>query len=563
VLPVIVGVLLVAQVAAVATASTTGVRLDQPVDLAAAAGSTTSIPARGEPLVSTDVGPLHVELGVDAAPDERDPQALGCGPNDKPETGVQGDVPLADQLSGRASEGYNCGVDVVGYNPLGNRGGNANLAWAGDCAFVSGEGIAVVNVSDPTAPRFVTTLTTPGSLNTLETLTAGTYGGRSILAAGRYGLFIDFTLTGSAPVDLYDVTDCDHPQHLTTVQFPTGVHNLTLSSDLTRLWSTLPLQAMDISDPTAPRYLGSLEDQLRASGPFHLEYAHEATISADSSRLYIGGQVPGDEGSLILDVSQWPAQPARVVANFGGPGHSLSQATIEGRPYLVRSDESVVPPTGTPCLPSELTPFAGTSHAFLTDLTDETAPVDKGHLTLAIGDPGNCVASLLSGVNPSAHYQNVDDPNDTSFVMVSMWNSGLRIFDVRDPDAPHEVAYFNPGQFPLVPLSGAGGSIDKLFGVMSRTSLDITWGHVRYDARTGTIWMASRNGGFWVLQLQPQVRDRLDLPEVASRAPLPGSPRPAASLDLRPAGALDPITSLTRTAVPAGIYCTLGPVSAL
>jgi hypothetical protein len=552
-----VGVLLVAQIVSVATAATTGHRLDQPL-VAPNAVAVAAASEPGTPLVSTQLGDLKVEVGIDLPGTDTVPDhGASCGAGDRPETGLQGDVPLTDQLSGRASEGYNCGLDVVGYSSLGDRGGNSNLAWAGDCAFVAGDGIAVLNVKDPSNPRHVTTLRTPGSLNTLETLDAGTYGDRAILAAGRYSLFLDFSLSLLAPVDLYDVSDCDNPKLLSTTQVPIGVHNLTLSKDLTQLWSTLPTQALDISDPTAPRYLGNLDDQLRFKGIDRLEVAHEVTISDDNTRLYLGGQLPVDETTTIVDITDWPARPARVVSTFAGPGHSLSQATIGGKPYLVRSDESIIPPTGTPCVPTELTPFGGTAQASLADISDETAPVAKGSLSLDINEPAGCVSSLLSGVNGSSHYQNVDDPDDTTFAMVSMWNSGLRLFDLRNPDAPSEVAYFNPGQFPLVPLSFAGGNIDKSFGVTSRTSLDIMWGHVRYDQRTGLIWAASRNGGFWVLQLQPQVRDRLGLPEIAPRAPLAGSPRPAASIDVRPPGLLSPAS------VPAGLYCTLGPLSQL
>ena len=45
-----------------------------------------------------------------------------CGAHDLPETGLQGDVPRADQDSGRAALGYNCGLAVVGHNDLDGRG---------------------------------------------------------------------------------------------------------------------------------------------------------------------------------------------------------------------------------------------------------------------------------------------------------------------------------------------------------------------------------------------------------------------------------------------------------
>src|SRR5439155_25008147 len=78
-----------------------------------------------------------------------------CGNADLPEQGIQGDVPRVDQLNGRALQGYNCGVALVGHNSLGGRGGNANMAWSGNCAYVAGAGtgVAVVDVSDPAHPK--------------------------------------------------------------------------------------------------------------------------------------------------------------------------------------------------------------------------------------------------------------------------------------------------------------------------------------------------------------------------------------------------------------------------
>ena len=476
--------------------------------------------------------------------------AVGCSPLDRPETGLQGDVPLADQLSGRAAEGYSCGLSVIGHHALGARGANANMAWAGHCAYIAGEGIAVVDVSDPTAPRQVTTLTTPGSLDTLETLHAVDAGDRSILVAGRYGLFFDFQLGDSAPVDIYDVSDCDAPRLLTTIDVPQSVHNLTLSADARTMWSTLPLQAYDLTDPTAPRYLGSLEAELRAQGAFALEYAHEAWPSADGTRLYLGGQVPGDEGSMIVDIEGWPTRPARVVSRFSGPGHSIREATIGGRTHLLRSEESVLNPTANGCVPEVLTPAGGAAQAFLTDIDDETAPVDRGTLGLAINDPVNCPTQLASGVNASSHYHDVDDPTDTTFAMVSMWNAGLRIFDVRDPDAPVEVAYFNPGAFDVPLLDTSGAPVDLFLNGTGQRDLDQAWAHVRYVPETGHIWLATRSGGFWVLELAPQVRAALDLPALPARFPDGTPPRPDSSRFAPGAPLL--------TTSQAAFYCTLG-----
>jgi hypothetical protein len=485
--------------------------------------------------------------GAVAAPPAGDAARPACGSQDRPETGIQGDVPLADQLSGRAREGYNCGLAVVGYDSLGGRGANANLAWSGTCAYVAGDGVAVVDVSDPADPEQVATLTTPGAIDAFETVHAVDAGDRSLLVAGRYGLFFDFQLASSAPVDVYDVSDCTHPKLLSTIEFPQSVHNVTLSRDARTLWGTLPLQAFDVTDPTQPRYLGNLEEQLRAQGVQELEYAHEAWPSDDDTRLYIGGQMPGDEASMVVDIEGWPERPPRVVSRFAGPGHSIRTATIDGRPFLLRSDESVVNPTANSCVP-DVTPVGGAAQPFLTDLSDERAPVDRGRFTLAINDPAHCADALASGVNASSHYHDVDNRDDTTFAMVSMWNAGLRIFDVRDPGKPTEAAYFNPGIFGVPLLDGSGAPLDPALNLQGQRGFDQAWGHVRYVPATGHIWVTTRTGGFWVLELEPQVRDLLGLPAVPTRSPNGAPPRTASSQSTSPAPERSSPT----------FYCTLG-----
>ena len=120
---------------------------------------------------------------------------------------------------------------------------------------------------------------------------------------------------------------------------------------------------------------------------------------------------------------------------------------IDGKPYLLASDESILNPTAKGCLPDLLTPFGGAARPSIIDISHEKLPRVRSTLRVAINDPIHCVDQVLSGVNASTHYHDVDNPNDTTFAMVSAWNAGLRIFDVRDPAHPREVAYFNPGRF--------------------------------------------------------------------------------------------------------------------
>ena len=77
-----------------------------------------------------------------------------CGVDDLPEEGIQGDVPKADQDSRRAEKGYNCGLELLGHTSLGldsRPESNANMAWAGHCAYIAG--FAGVNVAPQSKPN--------------------------------------------------------------------------------------------------------------------------------------------------------------------------------------------------------------------------------------------------------------------------------------------------------------------------------------------------------------------------------------------------------------------------
>ena len=61
-------------------------------------------------------------------------KTTACSPGDRPEPGVQGQVPLVDELTNASQQGYSCNLRVVGSNDLGGRGGDWQLAWYGECA---------------------------------------------------------------------------------------------------------------------------------------------------------------------------------------------------------------------------------------------------------------------------------------------------------------------------------------------------------------------------------------------------------------------------------------------
>src|SRR3712207_4896708 len=86
--------------------------------------------------------------------------------------------------------------------------------------------------------------------------------------------------------------------------------------------------------------------------------------------------------------------------------------------------------------------------ARLIDISDETKPRQVSEMRLEVhqpenrpqleGDPG--ATSFVQGY--AGHYCNVPRRKDPEIVACSFILSGLRVFDIRDPEKPKEIAYF-------------------------------------------------------------------------------------------------------------------------
>lgn len=510
-----------------------------------------------------------------------------CSQGDLPEEGIQGDVPRADQASGRAKGGYNCGLSLVGHTvitratPQGGttQTGNANMAWAGDCAYVSGPGqllgevpaeesqpgwgVAIIDASIPERPTQVGFLRTPGAFASSETIHAVEFGDRSVLVVGEYG---NVGKT-AVPMDIYDVSTCDKPELLATFEWPENIHNLTISGNGRYVFGTQPLQVLDLDplfDGRPARFIGNLESAIpfplvsvgpgadlddalpeevreARTGGTASSLAHEAWPNHDGTKLYIGGVTAQFEALTIVDLTAWLASGGapEVISQTSGRGHSVRTATVDGRDFLIHSEEAVFG-LGKSCFPETLNPFAGPAQPYMTEITDEGHPVTLGQFGLEINQPENCLAQLDSGIDASTHYHTVDSETDTHFVMASMWSAGLRIFDIMDPDHPTEVAYFNPADVSADP---------------SNVLIDQAWGHSRYRPETGQIWFATAAGGFWIVELAPQVRGHF-WPPAAGGGPALAAEHVSGLPGTRGASRVDP--ALGTDVAP--YYCTLGSV---
>lgn len=383
------------------------------------------------------------------------PKAV-CGPGSRPETGLQGRVSRAEHDSGRAAEGYTCNTERVGSftvpNPIGTVGGfkvERYIDGAGnDCAYYDTTllyptnvfdieaGVNVLDMSDPTNPVRTTRLVSPAMLSPHESVVVSPAG---VLAAvtGNPGFYPGI-------VDVYDLEpDCRAPRLRYSAPLGFLGHESGITADGKTFYSASPgtptLTAVDISDPLLPRPLWT--------GPY---YSHGLTLSDDGNRAYVAAG--NDIGLLILDTSQVQARVTNPqvpeIARLNWPEMSIPQnaipITIKGKPYLVEIDEFSVDAGGGVAAHGDR---VGAGR--IIDISDETAPKVISQLRLEVHQPENRAAiaddpgAQLPVQGYAGHYCNVPTRKDPTIVACSMIISGLRIFDIRDPFNPREVAYYN------------------------------------------------------------------------------------------------------------------------
>jgi hypothetical protein len=445
------------------------------------------------PTNAEEPDPLPVRQALEP-PLQATPQAQ-CGPGSHPETGVQGRVSRAEHESGRAAEGYTCNAEVVGrygkQTPLGTVGGfkvERYVDEAGhDCAYYdttllyptnlldAESGVNVLDMGDPANPKLTERLVTPAMLTPHESLVLSKKRGILAAVAGNPAF---------APgiVDVYDISeDCRHPELRSSS--PVGVfgHESGMAPDGKTFYSASPstqtIVAVDISNPAlpVPLWFGDYD-------------SHGLSISDDGDRAYVAGV---NSGLIILDISEVQARvpnpEVREIARLTWESMSIPQnaipITIKGHPYLVEIDEY----GGTQALGGEV--GAGR----IIDIADETKPRVISNLRLGVHQPehlaeaANDPGAQLPVQGYGGHYCNVPDRTDPKIVACSMIISGLRVFDIRNPRKPKEIAYFN------APIPDRGTPIfEPSNWAMSSPS---------FVPRRKEIWYSDGYSGFYAVRL--------------------------------------------------------------
>jgi hypothetical protein len=224
------------------------------------------------------------------------------------EPALQGQVPLADQQSGRSQKPYMWNMRLVGQQDIQNRGENGNLGWIGDCAYVAAYyggtdplmGMAVVDASNPTNPELVKLM--PGTPGTRESQVEAHEGRKIVIVMPfRHPKTPYGDPPGPSQLQIYDASaDCKNPVRVGTYDFGTRTtHEHRISADGLTVWATRSgsgvadpgepdpgptLEAIDITDLANPKKIAQWdlkeEPGMPPSGMHDLDVNDEGTRAA-------------------------------------------------------------------------------------------------------------------------------------------------------------------------------------------------------------------------------------------------------------------------------------------
>jgi hypothetical protein len=114
-----------------------------------------------------------------------------------------------------------------------------------------------------------------------------------------------------------------------------------------------------------------------------------------------------------------------------------------------------------------------------------------------VNERDHCFTTAGEDAVYSIHYVGVDDEQNTTKVFYTYYTGGVRVFDVRDPVHPKEIAYFHPK--PLAKVAHAPLPINA--GDNQKPAWDSATSTIRYFPETRRLWFVSIAGGFQVLEL--------------------------------------------------------------
>jgi hypothetical protein len=367
---------------------------------------------------------------------------------------------------------------------VGHHTGNAMNPLTG---VVEPNGTSIVDVTDPAKPRYLAHI--PGSTEAGEEA-GGAQMVRvcsgSVLPHGVRGKWYLLRPNGAASHEIYDVTDPAHPSRLTVIvdgltgthkswwECDTGIAYLVANAQPEGWKGGNHIKIYDLGDPAKPVYIrdfGLLGQQPGAT-------SHEGLVPAigihgpisagvQKNRVYAAYGTGANGVVQILDrqklltafknplnptteemlapqvgyITMSPDQGAHTALPvFGVPIPGFEHHTaLKTRDLLIVPSESG---RGDHCAPGPNGDRPAPHLAFLLDISTEAAPWPVATFRVPENPGDFCGKGGRFGAHAVA--ESFYPPYYGKLAIFSWFNAGTRVFDIRDPFAVQEVAYFIP-----------------------------------------------------------------------------------------------------------------------
>ena len=392
---------------------------------------------------------------------------------------------------------YAQGIEVLGYHDLEGRPAfklamqEVNGRWYLYLAHLWHRGWSVLDVTDPTTPQLVTYIPGPENTWTIQIQVAE---GKMITALERIA-------PGWGGVDgqafaegffIFDVSEPTKPRRIGHFQTgSTGTHrNFYDGGNFIHAAAGAPGMAgkiyriVDIADPAKPREVGqfSLPEQASGAATSGLKFSLHGPAHIEGTRAYLPY---GDGGAIILDISEL-SRP-RMVSQLAFRGITATQGIhtflpLPRRKIALINDEAIRENGDENLNMAGVVDIRNESQPRLISLFPLPEPPAETGLNNFYEKGGRFGPHNQHHPNHQACLEERDD-----MAYLTYFNAGLRIYDIRDPRAPKEIAYFIPPD----PKTRIGTKPSQLVAQTEDVLVD----------RRGCVYISDKNQGIYILKL--------------------------------------------------------------
>lgn len=389
-------------------------------------------------------------------------------------------------------------IELLGYHDLGGKPAfklamqEVNGRWYLHMGHLWHRGWSILDVTDPTMPEHVVFIPGPENTWTIQVQVAE---GKMItalerIAPGWGGIDGQPFTEGFLVWDLADPVKPRQLGHYRTQS--TGTHrNFYDGGSLVHVAGGAPgfdgkiYQIVDISDPRNPREISRfwLPEQEKGAPKSRARLSLHGPAHVEGSRAYLPY---GDGGGIILDISDIsrPKMVSQLLFHGLCSRQGIHTYLPLARRRLALINDEAIAENG-----DENLNLAG-----IVDIKDEKEPRLISLFPQPTSPPETGLKNFFEkGGRFGPHNQHhpnhqacLEDRDDIAYL--TYFNAGLRVYDIRDPRTPKEIAYFIPPD----PKERIGTKPSRLVAQVEDVLVD----------RRGCIYISEKNQGIHILRLK-------------------------------------------------------------